>query len=55
MSLADLIAHADLTDTARALLTMVVERGDARLFVDVRRDYDNPRLTLRGSGEAWGV
>lgn len=22
-----LIAHADLTDTARALLTMVVERG----------------------------
>ena len=31
MSLADLIAHADLTDTARALLTMVVERGDVSL------------------------
>lgn len=31
MSLTDLIAHADLTDTARALLTMVVERGAVSL------------------------
>ena len=31
MSIADLIAHADLTDTARALLTMVVKRGAVSL------------------------
>lgn len=34
---------------------VLLDHGDARWFVDVRRDYDHSRLTLRGSGEAWGV
>lgn len=34
---------------------VVAEYGNALQFIDVRRDLDHPRLTLRGSGEAWGV
>lgn len=48
-------------DAVREAMTSIRERaaarGDAvlRRTLDIRRDLDDPRYTLRGPGDAWGL